>query len=188
MDLSSLPLDYFISSNQFTKTVHTDVYPSIDPTSPPLSQAGKVVIITGAGRGLGRMVSCAPHQLTFLTSLVLSRVILVDPCLLPLFWSLFSFIRLFQSLYLSQPAESVAFRHFAPAHLLPRLKAGVGFGARSLPSNTRIQTGLRRFLCQSASESARARGARRGAAGRSGAGRSRRRREHRGAGRADGHQ
>jgi hypothetical protein len=60
MDLSSLPLDHFISLNQFTKSVHTDVYPSIDPATPALSQAGKVVIITGASRGLGRKVSCAP--------------------------------------------------------------------------------------------------------------------------------
>jgi hypothetical protein len=57
MDFSSLPNDYFITSMQFTKTIHTDVYSSIDPTTPALSQAGKVVIITGASKGLGRRVS-----------------------------------------------------------------------------------------------------------------------------------
>jgi hypothetical protein len=57
MDFSSLPDDYFTTSMQFTKKIHTDVYPSIDPSSPALSQAGKVVIITGASKGLGRHVS-----------------------------------------------------------------------------------------------------------------------------------
>jgi hypothetical protein len=37
--------------------VHTEVYPSIDPTTPALSQEGKVVIISGASRGIGRHVS-----------------------------------------------------------------------------------------------------------------------------------
>lgn len=38
---------------QFTRTVHQDVYPSIDPTKAELSLAGKVVIVTGASRGIG---------------------------------------------------------------------------------------------------------------------------------------
>ncbi len=61
MDLTSLPPDYFTTSSQFTKKVNSDVYPSIDPTSPALSQAGKVVIITGASKGLGRQVSGGPY-------------------------------------------------------------------------------------------------------------------------------
>jgi NADP-dependent 3-hydroxy acid dehydrogenase YdfG len=32
------------------------VYPSVDPTKPELSLAGKVVIITGASRGIGAKV------------------------------------------------------------------------------------------------------------------------------------
>jgi hypothetical protein len=61
MDFSGLPPDYFITSMQFTNEVHTDVYPSIDPTTPALSQAGKVVIVTGASRGLGRTVCSFLH-------------------------------------------------------------------------------------------------------------------------------
>ncbi|KAK5652206.1 hypothetical protein OQA88_10703 [Cercophora sp. LCS_1] len=46
--MENLPADYF-----FTRNVYQDVYPSIDPSSPSLSLAGKVVIITGASRGIG---------------------------------------------------------------------------------------------------------------------------------------
>ncbi|APA14564.1 hypothetical protein SS1G_06517 [Sclerotinia sclerotiorum 1980 UF-70] len=37
-----------------TPTWHNDVYPAIDATQPGLSQAGKTVVITGAGSGIGR--------------------------------------------------------------------------------------------------------------------------------------
>ncbi|KAL2783654.1 hypothetical protein BJX66DRAFT_344756 [Aspergillus keveii] len=40
--------------NAFTKKLHRDVYPAVDPNRPEHSQAGKVVVITGASRGLGR--------------------------------------------------------------------------------------------------------------------------------------
>ncbi|KAL3448217.1 hypothetical protein BJX65DRAFT_317461 [Aspergillus insuetus] len=40
--------------NGFTKTLHREVYPAVDPKRPEHSQAGKVVVITGASRGLGR--------------------------------------------------------------------------------------------------------------------------------------
>jgi hypothetical protein len=56
MSFDSLPDDYFITSSQYTKTVHRDVYPAIEPTLPALSQKGKVIIITGASQGLGRHV------------------------------------------------------------------------------------------------------------------------------------
>jgi len=45
-------------SLQFTKHVYQDVYPSIDPSNPELSLAGRVVIVTGASRGIGAKVSC----------------------------------------------------------------------------------------------------------------------------------
>ncbi|KAH6628110.1 hypothetical protein F5144DRAFT_549462 [Chaetomium tenue] len=51
--MENLPKDHFVTSLQFTKNVYQDVYPSIDPTEPELSLAGKVVIITGASRGIG---------------------------------------------------------------------------------------------------------------------------------------
>jgi hypothetical protein len=57
MDIDSLPDDFFVTTHQFTRTAYRDVYPFVDPTSPELSQAGKVVIITGASIGIGRHVS-----------------------------------------------------------------------------------------------------------------------------------
>jgi hypothetical protein len=56
MDLSALPDDFFVTSSQFTKTTYRDEYPSVNPTSPALTQTGKVVIVTGASQGLGRHV------------------------------------------------------------------------------------------------------------------------------------
>jgi NAD(P)-dependent dehydrogenase (short-subunit alcohol dehydrogenase family) len=46
--------DLFTTSNSFTKGVYRDVYPAVDPRSPTLSKAGKIVLITGASRGIGR--------------------------------------------------------------------------------------------------------------------------------------
>ncbi|CAG8982068.1 hypothetical protein HYALB_00008795 [Hymenoscyphus albidus] len=46
--------DMLIKQTQFTKTYYRDVYPAIEPTSPSNSQAGKVVVVTGAGKGIGR--------------------------------------------------------------------------------------------------------------------------------------
>ena len=54
--MENLPTDHFVKLQQFTPTVYRDVYPAIDPTQAPLSQKGKVVIITGASQGLGARV------------------------------------------------------------------------------------------------------------------------------------
>ncbi|KZL67436.1 short chain dehydrogenase reductase [Colletotrichum incanum] len=51
--MASLPADFYVKSIQFTKSVHREEYPAIDPADPELSLAGKVVIITGASRGIG---------------------------------------------------------------------------------------------------------------------------------------
>ncbi|GES66728.1 hypothetical protein ATEIFO6365_0016002100 [Aspergillus terreus] len=48
MDVSQLPSDFFVHEDAFTRKTYRDVYPAIDPTRPELSQAGKVVVITGA--------------------------------------------------------------------------------------------------------------------------------------------
>jgi hypothetical protein len=44
-----------VKAMAFTKNAYRDIYPAVQPTRPELSQAGKVVVITGATRGLGRV-------------------------------------------------------------------------------------------------------------------------------------
>lgn len=57
--MDALPNDYFVKSFQFTSHTYNDQYHSIDPKSPHLALAGKVVIITGASRGIGAKVGDA---------------------------------------------------------------------------------------------------------------------------------
>ncbi|KAL7811975.1 NAD(P)-binding protein [Trichoderma gracile] len=52
--LQGLPDDYVIKSQAFTKELYRDVYPAIDPSNAALSQDGKVVIVTGASKGIGK--------------------------------------------------------------------------------------------------------------------------------------
>ncbi|KAL3466050.1 hypothetical protein BJX64DRAFT_296439 [Aspergillus heterothallicus] len=47
--------DFFVKAMSFTKNAHRIAYPAINPTRSELSQAGKVVVTTGASRGLGRV-------------------------------------------------------------------------------------------------------------------------------------
>jgi hypothetical protein len=42
---------------QFTRKTFRDQHPSIDPSTPELSMSGKVVIVTGASKGIGALVS-----------------------------------------------------------------------------------------------------------------------------------
>jgi NAD(P)-dependent dehydrogenase (short-subunit alcohol dehydrogenase family) len=44
----------FTTGNSFTKDVYRDVYPAVNPAQKSLSKAGKIVMITGASRGIGR--------------------------------------------------------------------------------------------------------------------------------------
>ncbi|KAE9369154.1 NAD(P)-binding protein [Stipitochalara longipes BDJ] len=53
MDLKTLPKDWVVTSGQFTRKAHTDLYPAIDPTRPANSLKGKIVVVTGASRGIG---------------------------------------------------------------------------------------------------------------------------------------
>jgi NAD(P)-dependent dehydrogenase (short-subunit alcohol dehydrogenase family) len=43
----------------FTKTFHSSVYESIDPTRAAVSASGKVVLVTGGGRGIGKAIAAA---------------------------------------------------------------------------------------------------------------------------------
>jgi hypothetical protein len=54
--MENLPEDHFVTSAAFTKQNHRDIYPAIDPSSPSNNQAGKVIVVTGASKGLGRLV------------------------------------------------------------------------------------------------------------------------------------
>lgn len=49
----TLDVNMFTSPFQLTKSMHRDLYPAIEPTNPALSATGKVIMITGAGGGLG---------------------------------------------------------------------------------------------------------------------------------------
>ncbi|KAF9893630.1 hypothetical protein FE257_010942 [Aspergillus nanangensis] len=55
MDTSKPSPDFIMEQDAFTRKTYRDVYPAINPTRPELSQVGKVVVITGASRGLGRL-------------------------------------------------------------------------------------------------------------------------------------
>lgn len=54
--MEDLPPDFWVTSTQFTPKTYQTNYPAIDPTNPQNSLAGKVVIISGASRGIGAMV------------------------------------------------------------------------------------------------------------------------------------
>ena len=47
--------DMIVKLQQFTKTYHRDVYPAIDAKNQSLSAAGKTVMITGGGKGIGKV-------------------------------------------------------------------------------------------------------------------------------------
>jgi NAD(P)-dependent dehydrogenase (short-subunit alcohol dehydrogenase family) len=53
MDFDKLDPDFITRMGSYTSRVYRDLYPSIDPTSPKLSQKGKVILISGAGGGIG---------------------------------------------------------------------------------------------------------------------------------------
>ena len=56
-------INMFTTPFQLTKSMHRDVYPAIDPGNPALSAKNKVVIITGAGGGLGAVSTSILLQL-----------------------------------------------------------------------------------------------------------------------------
>ncbi|KAF2138915.1 uncharacterized protein K452DRAFT_254914 [Aplosporella prunicola CBS 121167] len=54
--------DMFTKPFQLTKAMRRDLYPAVDPHNPNLSAKGKVVIVTGAGGGIGSSVAKAWAQ------------------------------------------------------------------------------------------------------------------------------
>ena len=56
----SFDANMFTMPYQLTKSMHRDLYPAIEPTNPALSVQGKVIIITGAGGGLGAVSPQSP--------------------------------------------------------------------------------------------------------------------------------
>jgi NAD(P)-dependent dehydrogenase (short-subunit alcohol dehydrogenase family) len=57
--MASIPLPGFVS---FTKTWHSEPYPFISPLRPELSAAGKNIVITGGGSGIGQAIGIAFAQ------------------------------------------------------------------------------------------------------------------------------
>ena len=51
-----LDVDAELKTFSFTRKAHRDVYPAIEPSRPDHSQVGKVIIVTGASRGIGKLV------------------------------------------------------------------------------------------------------------------------------------
>jgi NAD(P)-dependent dehydrogenase (short-subunit alcohol dehydrogenase family) len=58
---------------EVTKTVHRDIYPALSPSRPELSQAGRVVLITGGGTGVGYSIARAFVRASADTVIIISR-------------------------------------------------------------------------------------------------------------------
>ncbi|KAJ5797516.1 uncharacterized protein N7503_006812 [Penicillium pulvis] len=57
--MADLDVNEDVKRNAFTVKNYRDNYPAIDPTRAELAQTGKVVVITGGSRGLGRLAFAA---------------------------------------------------------------------------------------------------------------------------------
>lgn len=55
--------DRFVYHQLFTPTFHHDVYPTIDPKNPSLTQEGRIILITGASGPIAS-VSTSPCRNT----------------------------------------------------------------------------------------------------------------------------
>lgn len=84
-NLSDLPKDYYVKAMQFTKRTHQDAYPAIDPSLPEHSLAGKVVIITGASRGIGATVRPKNYASPYCTTMIETDTNLDGKAMVPAF-------------------------------------------------------------------------------------------------------
>ena len=69
----------FTTPYQLTKSMHRDIYPAVDPRNPALSAKGKVVIVTGAGGGLGAVSPPNPHAYAYVESLTRPSRLSLEP-------------------------------------------------------------------------------------------------------------
>lgn len=69
------PPDGIVKHNSFTKVVYRDTYPAVDPRRPQLSQHGRVILITGASKGIGLVCTVLPCAaiLVSMTLLTMTR-------------------------------------------------------------------------------------------------------------------
>jgi NAD(P)-dependent dehydrogenase (short-subunit alcohol dehydrogenase family) len=58
---------------EVTKIVHRDIYPALSPSRPELSQAGRVVLITGGGTGVGYSIARAFVRASADTVIIIGR-------------------------------------------------------------------------------------------------------------------
>lgn len=65
--------DQFTAPFQLTKGMYRDVYPAVDPKNEDLKATGKVVVITGAGGGLGEVGHLPPLCYILSTHRMLNR-------------------------------------------------------------------------------------------------------------------
>jgi NAD(P)-dependent dehydrogenase (short-subunit alcohol dehydrogenase family) len=59
----------------FVSPLHHDIYPAINPTKAELSQSSKVVVITGAGRGIGCSIALNYASCSVSTIVLCSRTL-----------------------------------------------------------------------------------------------------------------